>query len=68
MSFKFELWDIENGTVITRPVVVGKDEDNQPIFKNASVYREDSLVAVKEVQVALDAVKAEYQRKLTQKR
>ena len=68
MSFKFELWDIENGTVITRPVMVGKDEDNQPIFKNGSIYREDSLVAVKEVQVALDAVKAEYQRKLTQKR
>ena len=68
MSFKFELWDIENGTVITRPVLVGKDEDNQPIFKNTSVYREDPLVAIKEVQVALDAVKAEYQRKLTQKR
>ncbi len=63
-----ELWDIENGTVITRPVVVGKDEDNQPIFKNASVYREDPLVAIKEVQVALDAVKAEYQKKLVQKR
>jgi len=69
MSFKFELWEIENGVVITRPVVSGKDEDTgQPIYKNLSVYREDPLVAVKEVQVALDAVRAEYQRKVTQKR
>ncbi len=67
-NFKFELWDIENGIVITRPVVVGKDEDTgQPIFKNSSVYREDGLVAVKEIQVALDTVKLEYQKKVTQK-
>jgi hypothetical protein len=67
MSFKFELWDIENGTVITRPIIVGKDDDNQPIFKNSSVFREDGIVAVKEIQVALDAVKAEYQKKVTVK-
>jgi len=62
-NFKFELWDIENGIVITRPVVVDKDENGQPIFKNSTVFREDGLVAVKEVQVALDLVKVEYQKK-----
>ena len=37
-------------------------------IKNASLYREDPLTAVKEVQVALDAVKAQYAKKLAQKR
>jgi len=64
MTFKFELWDIENGVVITRPVFVDMDDEGQPVYKNSSVYREDPLVAFKEVQVALDTVKAEYQKKL----
>jgi hypothetical protein len=67
MQFKFELWDIENGLVITRPVKIGTDDDGQDVLKNSSVYREDPLVAIKEVQVALDTVKARYV-KLTQKR
>jgi len=69
MSFKFELWDIQNGTVVTRPIAAGKDEDTgELIFKNASIHYPDTLSAIKEVQSALDAVKAEYQRKLSQKR
>jgi len=68
MQFKFELWDIENGLVITRPVKVGIDDDGQDILKNSSVYREDPLVAIKEVQVALDTVKVRYQKLATQKR
>lgn len=62
-SFKFELWEIENGVVITRPILSKDGEDT--IVKNSSLYREDPLVAVKEIQVALDAVKAEYQKRLT---
>ena len=66
--FKFELWEIENGIVITRPLKVDVDEQGNDVFKNASLYREDPLTAVKEVQVALDAVKAQYQKRLAQKR
>ena len=66
-NFKFELWEIENGVVITRPVMT-RDEEGDTIVKNSSLYREDPLVAVKEVQVALDAVKAEYTKRATQKR
>jgi hypothetical protein len=66
-NFKFELWEIENGVVITRPVMT-KDDDGQLKIQNSSLYREDPLVAVKEVQVALDAVKAEYLKRATQKR
>ena len=66
-NFKFELWEIENGVVITRPVMT-RDEEGDTIVKNSSLYREDPLVAVKEVQVALDAVKAEYTKRATLKR
>lgn len=64
MNFKIELWDVENGVVVTRPVVVDKDEEGQPIYKNSSVYREDPAVAFKEAQVALDFLRADYQKKL----
>ncbi|TMI42700.1 hypothetical protein E6H23_04280 [Candidatus Bathyarchaeota archaeon] len=67
-NFKFELWEIENGIVVTRPLVVDKDEEGNEIFKNASIYHEDPLLAVKQVQVALDAVRAQFQKKLAQKR
>ena len=65
-SFKFELWEIENGVVITRPMLE-KDDDGEVTYRNSSVYREDPLVAVKEVQVALDAVKAEYLKRQVKK-
>jgi hypothetical protein len=60
MTFKFEIWEIENGVVITRPLQVDTDDEGNPIYKNSSVYREDPLVAVKEVQVALDVIKGQY--------
>jgi len=66
-NFKFELWEIENGVVVTRPVMA-KDEDGETIIRNASVYHQDPLIAVKEIQSALDNVRAEYQKKLVQKR
>lgn len=66
VNFKFELWEIENGVVITRPLLV-KDEDGALRVQNGSVYREDPLVAVKEIQVALDSVKAEYLKRQTKK-
>ena len=66
-QFKFELWDIENGVVITRPVKVGVDGDGEDIIKNSSVFREDTLVAIKEIQVALDYIKANHLKK-TQKK
>jgi len=68
MQFKFELWELENGLVITRPVKIGVDDDGQDILKNSSVYREDPLTAIKEIEVALVTVKANYQKKLSQKR
>ena len=67
MQFKFELWDIENGIVITRPVKVGTDDDGRDILKNSSVWREDPLTALKEVEVAIVTLRAHYQ-KLAQKR
>ena len=63
-NFKFELWEIENGVVITRPLLV-KDDDGVLRVQNGSVYREDPLTAVKEIQVALDSVKAEYLKRQT---
>jgi len=68
MQFKFELWEVENGIVITRPVKVEVDEFGQDVLKNSSVYREDPMTAIKEIQVALDTVKARYQKLSTQKR
>ena len=67
MPFKFELWEIENGVVVTRPLI-SYDEDGEPQVKNTSVYREDPLVAVKEVQAALDATRAMYQKRLNQQK
>jgi hypothetical protein len=67
-QFKFELWEIENGIVITRPVKTGVDEDNQDVLKNSSVWREDPLTAIKEIEVALVALRARYQKLATQKR
>jgi hypothetical protein len=66
-NFKFELWEIENGIVITRPIMA-KDEDGATIVRNASVFTSDPMTAVKEVQSALDAVKAEYVKRATTKR
>jgi len=68
MQFKFELWEIENGLVITRPVKTGVDDANQDILKNSSVWREDPLTAIKEIEVALVALRARYQKLATQKR
>jgi len=68
MQFKFELWEIENGLVITRPVKTGVDDENQDILKNSSVWREDPLTAIKEIEVALVALRARYQKLATQKR
>ncbi len=66
-NFKFELWEIENGVVVTRPVMA-KDEDGETIVRNASLFHQDPLLAVKEIQVALDNVKAEYAKRATLKR
>jgi len=68
MQFKFELWEIENGLVITRPVKTGVDHENQDILKNSSVWREDPLTAIKEIEVALVALRARYQKLATQRR
>ncbi len=67
-QFKFELWEIENGLVITRPVKTGVDEDGQDILKNSSVWREDPMTAIKEIEVALVTLRAKYQKLATQKR
>ena len=67
MQFKFELWEVENGIVITRPVKVEVDEFGQDVLKNSSVYREDPMTAIKEIQVALDTEKARYQKLSTRK-
>ena len=67
-QFKFELWPIENTVVVTRPVKIGTDADGQDILKNSSVSRDDMFLAIKEVQVALDTVKAHYTKLTTQKR
>jgi hypothetical protein len=66
-SFKYELWDIENGVVVTRPLFI-KDEDGELIVKNSSVYRENPLDACKEIQVALDQTRAEYQKRLSSRK
>jgi len=67
-QFKFELWEIENGVVVTRPVKTETDEFGNDILKNSSVWRDDMLIAIKEVQTALDTLKAKYAKLATQKR
>lgn len=66
-NFKFELWEIENGVVVTRPIF-GKDEDGEETVRNSSVFHADPLAAVKTVQEALDATRAGYVKRATQKR
>jgi len=67
-QFKFDLWEIENGVVVTRPVKTDTDEFGNDILKNGSVWRDDMLLAIKEVQTALDTLKAKYTKLATQKR
>ena len=67
-QFKFDLWEIENGVVVTRPVKTDTDEFGNDILKNGSVWRDDMLLAIKEVQTALDTLKAKYTELATQKR
>ena len=66
MAFKFELWDISNGTVLTRPAKTGEtDEDTgEEILKNLATFYPSGLDACKEIDAALVAVRANYQKRL----
>lgn len=68
VQFKFDLWEIENGVVVTRPVKTETDEFGNDILKNSSVWRDDMLLAIKEVQTALDTLKAKYAKLAIQKK
>ena len=64
-GFKFELWEIKNGIVVTRPEKEGSGEDEK--LRNQSVFFANADSALKEVQQALDLLKAHYAAR-TQKR
>lgn len=52
--FKFDVWQIKNGTVVTRPEQ--QDED----IRNASVFYATPEAVIKELQGAVDLLKAHY--------